>query len=76
MVGFWLSHVGWIGLLWLASKITEKVKSWFLSNLVGELSEMYAKGGVKSLVAKRNLSWLGFGYSLAFCALVAKLVNK
>jgi len=49
LVGFWLSYVGCIGLLWLASKIGEKVKSWLLSNLGGEVSEMNAKGGVKIL---------------------------
>jgi len=43
LVGFWLSHVGWINFLCLGSKIGEKVKSWFLSNLVGELSQTYAK---------------------------------
>ena len=76
LVRFWLSHVGCIGLLWLASKISEKVKSWFLSNLVGEVSEMYAKGGVKILVAKGiYLGWV-LVFGLAFCALVAKLVNK
>jgi len=51
-VGFWHSQVGWISFLCLGSKIGEKVKSWFLSNLVGELSQMHAKCGVKSLVAK------------------------
>jgi len=40
-VGFWLSQVGWIGFLSL--KIGEKVKSWFLSNLGGELSQMHPK---------------------------------
>jgi len=43
LVGFWLSQVGWIGFLCLCSKIGGKVKSWFLSNLGGELSQMYAK---------------------------------
>jgi len=43
LVGYWLSQVGWIGLLWLGSKIGEKVKAWFLSNLGGEVSQMYAK---------------------------------
>jgi len=52
LVRFWLSQVGWIGFLCLASKIGEKVKSWFLSNLGGELSQMHPKWGVKSLVAK------------------------
>ena len=52
LVGFWLSQVRWIGLLCLGSKISEKVKSWLLSNFGGELSQMYAKWGVKSLVSK------------------------
>jgi len=43
LVGFWLSQVGWIGFLCLGSKIGEKVMSWFLSNLGGEESQMYAK---------------------------------
>jgi len=37
LVGFWLSQVGWIGFLCLGSKIGEKVKSWFLSNLGEEV---------------------------------------
>jgi len=41
-VGFWLSQVRWIGIVCLGSKIGEKVKS-CLSNLGGELSQMYAK---------------------------------
>jgi len=52
LVGIWLSQVGWIGFLCLGSKIGEKVKSRFFSNLGGELSQMYAKGGLKSFVAK------------------------
>jgi len=52
LVGFCLIQVGWIGFLCLGSKIGEKVKSWCLSNFGGELSQMYAKCGVKSLVAK------------------------
>jgi len=43
LVGFWLSQVGWIGFFCLGSKIGEKVMSWFLSNLGGEVSQMYAK---------------------------------
>jgi len=46
LVGFWFRHGGWICFLWLGSKIGEKVKSWFLSNLGGEVSQMYAKWGV------------------------------
>jgi len=42
-VRFWLSQVWWIGFLCLGSKIGEKVKSWFFSNLGGEVSQMYAK---------------------------------
>ena len=42
-VGFWLTQVGWIGFLCLGSNIGERVKSWFLSNLGGELSQMNAK---------------------------------
>ena len=42
-VGFWLKQVGWIGFLCLGRKIGEKVKSWFLSNLGGELSLMLPK---------------------------------
>jgi len=41
LVGFWLSQVWWLGILSLGSKIDEKVKSWFLSNLGGELSQMH-----------------------------------
>jgi len=37
------------------------VKSWFFSNLGGELSQMYAKLGVKTLVAKE----VGLGWVLA-----------
>jgi len=59
LVGFWLSQVGWIDFFCLGSKIGEKVKSWFLSNLVGELSQMYAKWGVKSLIAKGiDIGWV------------------
>ena len=59
LVGFWLSQVGWIDFLCLGRKIGEKVKSWFLSNLGGELSQMHAKWDVKSLVAKGiDLGWL------------------
>jgi len=59
LVGFWLSQVGWIGLLWLGSKIGEKVKSWFSSNLGGELSQMHPKWGVKRFVAKGiDLGWV------------------
>jgi len=36
----------------LVAKIGEKVKSLFLSNIGGVVSQMYAKLGVKSLVAK------------------------
>jgi len=43
LVGFRLSQVGWIAFLWLGSKIGEKVKSWFWSNLGGELSQMHPK---------------------------------
>jgi len=43
LVGFWLSQVGWIGFLCLGNKIGEKVKSWFLSNLGWQLSQMHAK---------------------------------
>jgi len=58
-IRFWLSQVGWIGFLCISSKIGEKVKSWFLSNLGGELSQMYAKWGVKSFVAKGiDLGWV------------------
>ena len=59
LVGFWLSQVGWIGFLCLGSKIGKIVKSWFLINLGGELSQIHAKWGVKSLVAKGiNLAWV------------------
>jgi len=67
--------------LCLRSKIGEKVKSWFWSNLCGELSQMLPKGGVKSLVAKA----IDLGCVLAlpslvtwpiFCTLRAKLVEK
>jgi len=43
LVGFWLSQVWWIGFLSLGSKIGEKVKSWFLSNIGGEFSQMHPK---------------------------------
>jgi len=43
LVGFWLSQVGWIVIFCLGRKIGEKVKSWFLSNLGAELSQMHAK---------------------------------
>jgi len=43
LVGFWLSQVGWIGFLCLGSKIGKIVKSWFLINLGGELSQIHAK---------------------------------
>jgi len=43
LVGFWLSEIGWIGFLCLPCKIGEKVKSWFLSNLGGESSQMHPK---------------------------------
>ena len=43
LVGFWISQVGWIGFLCLGRKIGEKVKSWFLSNIGGKVSQMYAK---------------------------------
>jgi len=41
LVGFWLSQVGWNDFLCLGRKIGEKVKSWFLSNLGGEWSQMH-----------------------------------
>jgi len=35
------------------------VKSWFLSNLGGELTQMHPKSGVKSLVAKGiDIGWV------------------
>jgi len=43
LVGFWLSQVGWIGFLCLGSEIGEKVKSWFLRNHGGELSQINPK---------------------------------
>jgi len=43
LVGFWLSQVGCIGFLCLGSKIGKTVKSWFLSNLGGEISQMHPK---------------------------------
>ena len=43
LVWFWLSKVRWIGLFCLGSNMCEKVKSWFLSNRGGELSQMYAE---------------------------------
>jgi len=42
-VWFWLSQVGWIGFLCPGSKIGDKVKSWFLSNLGGDLPKMHPK---------------------------------
>jgi len=39
----WLSHLGGIGFLCHNSKIGEKLKSWFFSNLGGELSQMHPK---------------------------------
>jgi len=59
LVGFWFSQVACIGFLCFGSKIGEKVKSWFLSNLGGELSQLHPKCGVKSLVAKGiDLCWV------------------
>jgi len=59
LVGFCLCQVGWICFLCLASKICEKVKSWFVSNVGGELSQMHPKWGVNYLVAKGNdLGWV------------------
>jgi len=43
LLGFWLRNVGWIGFLCLGGKIDEKVKSWFVTNLGGELSQMHLK---------------------------------
>jgi len=44
LFGFWVSQVWSLGLvLCLGSKIGEEVKSWFLSNLGGEMSQMCAK---------------------------------
>ncbi len=54
-------------LLCLGSKIGEKVKSWFVSNLGGELSQMHRKCIVKSLVAKG----IDLGWDLAYPSLVA-----
>jgi len=45
--------------LCLGSKIRERVKLWFLINLGREVSQLYAKLGVKSLVAKGiDLGWI------------------
>jgi len=58
-LGFWVSQIRWIGFLWLGSKIGEKVKSWFLSNIGGQVSQMYAKLDLKSLVVKEiDLGWV------------------
>jgi len=58
-VGFWLSHVRWVGFFCLGRKIGEYVELWFLCNLGGELSQLHKKGGVKSLVAKGiDLGWV------------------
>jgi len=80
LVGFWLGHIGWIGFLCLGSKIGEKVKSWFFSNIGRELSKMHPKIRCQKFGYKRNWYWLGFGLTklggLAFCALVTKLVKK
>jgi len=81
LVWFWLSQVGWIRFLCLGSKIGEKVKSWFLSYLGGEWSQMHPKWGVKSLVTKGiDLGWVLVWPTLvtwpSFYALVAKLVKK
>ena len=67
--------------LCLESKIGEKVKLWFWSNLGGELSQMHPKWGVKILAAKGiDLGWVlakpSFVAWPSFCALVAKLVKK
>ena len=43
LVGFWLSQVWCLDLLYLGSKIGEKVKLLFLSNLGWELSQMRPK---------------------------------
>ena len=57
------------------------MKSWFLTNLGGELSQMHPKCGEKSLVAKGiDLGWVLASPSLvtwpSFCAFVAKFVKK
>jgi len=39
----WLSEVWLLGFCLLGSKIGEKVKSWFMSNIGGELSQMHPK---------------------------------
>ena len=61
LVGFWLSHVRWIGFFFLGSKIGEYVKLWFLCNLGGEFSQLHKKWDVNSLVAKA----IDFGWVLA-----------
>ena len=43
LVGFWLRQVGCIGFLFLGSEIGEKVKSWFLWNLLVEFLQMHPK---------------------------------
>ena len=58
LVGFWLSQVGWIGLFCLGRNICEKVKSWFLSNFGGEVSQTYAK--LAANLCELHLIWFSF----------------
>jgi len=52
--------VAWPSFCARGCKIREKVKSLFFCNLRGEMSQMYVKSGVKSLVAKSiDLGWFG-----------------
>jgi len=62
LVWFWLSQVGCIVFLGLASKIDEKVKSWFFSNLGGELSQIY-ENEVLKVWLQNELILVGFWLS-------------
>jgi len=80
LVGFWLSQVGWISFFCLCSKIGEKVKSWFFSNLGGGNCHKCMQNEVWKVWLQKELILVGIGLAklggLAFCAFVAKLVNK
>jgi len=62
LVGFWLSQVGWIGILCLGSNIGEKVKSWFLSNLGVEFSKCI-QNEVSKVWLQKKLILVGFWLS-------------
>ena len=80
LVGFWLSHVRWIGFFfpWL--------QNWWISEVMVFVQSRWgivtnaSKMRCEKFRWKRNWSWLVFGLAkfgwLAFFPFVAKLVNK